>query len=528
MENEKSQIDLRSYWAILGRRKALLILPLMIVPLVAFIITYFMKPTYVSTVSILIGDTMVLPTPVQQDVQGRNGGYDYRSAQELQSSYLNQITSTKYLKRLIAVLNIPISEEVKRMVALTKANYPDVTESDLAENILSDQLRKRVMVSMRSNNLIDLSVVSIDPISARKMAAALADIFIEENLASELAGIRSSISFSEDQLAFYKDKLKEAEDKLRDFRQGILSSSFGQDTSSINLREIASAVQTLDIEISNEQEQQAGLRSALDQESVDVSAFTLPPGVSTLRDRLLGNVNQLANLLTSYSWRDAKVVSLNEESRGLITDITTQIRTWAEQKYAASPANVRETIIEYLAGNIVTDFNHAKRASLDSYIGKTKTKLGEDPGTEITLQRLQSEVDSYKRFYDLFVSHSQNAAINQSAIKVEAEAKYTIIRPASLPLAPDSPNRFRIFGMGIALGLVLGFGAILTVELLDDSFKKIEDVTHYLKLPVIGTIPRMELPFGNSSKKRFPIIIGLGISMVLIMIIVFLHFKKNG
>jgi polysaccharide biosynthesis transport protein len=529
LENEKSQIDLKSYWAILERRKALLILPLMIVPLVAFLITYFMKPTYVSTVTILVGDTRVLPTTVQQDIEGRvGGGYDYRTTQDLQNSYLNQMTSSKYLKRLIAVLDIPIPDNIKKVVAATKANFPQITENDLAENILIEDLRKKVIVNMRANNLIEVSFTGADPIGAQKEAAALADIFIEENLAAELAGIRSSISFSEDQLEFYKNKLKDAEDKLRNFRQSLLTSSFGQDTSSNNLREIAAAVQALDMDIAGESDQQANLRTALDNSTVDVNTMVLPANIDTIRDKLLGSVTQLSDLLTSYNWKDVRVVSVNEEARGLLDQMATQIKEWAGQRYADQTPDIRATIISYLSGNIVLDFNRAKRASLDSYIGKTRARLGENPGTAITMQRLQSEVDSYKKFYDLFVSHSQNAAINQSAIKVEAEAKYTVIKPATLPLSPDSPKRLRILGMGLALGLALGFGAIMVVELLDDSFKKVEDVTEYLRLPVIGTIPRMELPFGNSSKKRVPIIIGLAISFLLFISIVILHFKKNG
>jgi uncharacterized protein involved in exopolysaccharide biosynthesis len=282
------------------------------------------------------------------------------------------------------------------------------------------------------------------------------------------------------------------------------------------------------MDISGEQDQQAGLRTAIADENIDINMLVLPAAVSTIREKLLGNVTQLSNLLASYTWRDVRVVSINEESRGLLTQISNQIRTWVEQSFASQEPQVRETIVNYLTGNIILDYNRAKRSSLDSFIGKTRSKLGEDPGTEITMQRLQSEVDSYKKFYDLFVSHSQNAAINQSAIKVEAEAKYTVIIPATMPLSPDSPKRFRIFAMGLALGLALGFGAIVTVELLDDSFKKVEDISEYLGLPVIGTIPRMELPYSGSSKKHIPLIIGVAISFLLIIVIVFLHLKRNG
>lgn len=531
MNNEKSQVDLKSYYAILGRRKALILIPIMIVPLVAFLITYFINPSYVSAVTILLTDPQVLPMTVERDIGTSGGGYEYSSRislQEKQNSYYNQITSTKYLRRLIASLNLDISDDIRKTVVVTKTNYPQISEIDLAENILADQLRKRVTVDMRGNNLIEVSFEASDPVTAQKMAAALADIFIEENLASELAGVRSSIAFSEEQLAFYKDKLKTAEDKLRDYRANLITTAFGEDTSSTTLREVSTAVQALDLDISGQQDMLADLRTQLANENVIINSIVLPSQISAKRDRLIGNADRLSELLANYDWKDIRIYSINEESRNLIDEIKTDIGAWIDQRFPEQPLQERNLLVNYFSGNVIIDFNRAKRATLDRYLLKTKSLVGEDPSTEITLQRLQSEIDSYKDFYDLFVSHSQNAAISQSAKKVEAEAKYTIIKPAALPLTPDSPKRVRIFGMGIALGLMIGFGAVMLVELLDNSFKRVEDVSEALKLQVIGTIPRMDLPFANTNRKRVPIAIGVSLSFILVLVIIFLNFKRNG
>jgi len=530
LNTEKSQVDLRNYWAVLGRRKALLILPMMIVPLVAFAITYFMPPSYLSSVTIMLSESNVLPMTVEHDIEGRSASFDYSrlSMQDRQNSYYNQVTSTKYLQRLIATLNLPTSENVRKTVAEIKADFPQISESEMAGNIMADELRSKVTVNMRANNLIEVSFAASDPVSAQSMASALAGIFIEENLAAELAGVRSSISFSEEQLAFYKDKLKNAEDKMGDYRKKLLASSFEEDTSMTNLQEVASAVQALDIDISERQDHQAGLRTLLDAENVTVSDLVLPAKIMGNREKLLNITSRLSELLTNYSWKDLRVYNLNEESRTLILSISDDIRDWAEQRHADLSSDATETISQYLSGNIILDYERSKRATLDRYISQTRIRLGEDPATEVTMQRLQSEIDSYKKFYDLFVSHSQNAAINQSAKKVEAEAKYTIIKPASLPLAPDSPKRVKILGMGVALGLMLGFGAIMVMELLDSSFKKVEDLSEFLNIPVIGTIPKMNLPFGNVSKKRVPIAIGVSVSFILVLLIIFLNFRKNG
>jgi uncharacterized protein involved in exopolysaccharide biosynthesis len=529
LNNEKSQIDIKNYWAIFSRRKALVFLPLMIVPLVAFLMTYFMTPTYVSSVTILLSDPKVLPITVERDFENRSS-YDYgrTSIQEMRNSYYSQITSTKYLRRLIAALNLPITEAVRKIVATTKANYPQISETDLAENIMADQLRSRVTVEMRTINLIEVSFISSDPVTAQKMVAALADIFIEENLAAELAGVTSSIAFSEEQLAFYKDRLKNAEDKLRNYRANLLASSFGEDTSATTVREVSAALQALDLDISNQQDIQADLRGRLAMENIEISSLNLPAQIIGKEDKLLNSAGRLTDLLANYDWRDFRIYNLNEEARNLIIELGNDIKAWVDQRFPDYSKEQKSLVAGYLTGNIVLDFNRSKRTTLDQYILKAKTMVGQDPSTEITLSRLQSEIDSYKRFYDLFVSHSQNAAISQSAKKVEAEARFTIIKPAALPLSPDSPKRLKILGMGVALGLMIGFGAVMLIELLDNSFKKVEDVTEYLKLPVIGTIPKMEIPFSDAGKRKVPIAIGVGVSFILVLLIIFLNFKRNG
>lgn len=529
MSSEKSQIDLKGYWGILGRRRSLIILPLMIVPLVAFAITYFIKPSFVSSVTILINETKILPTTVEREVGDQQDfGFSSRtSMQERQSSFFNQITSTNNLRRLIAVLNLPITEDVKRKVAATKASYPEISETDLAENIMAEDLRKDITVNLKANNLIEINISADDPVFAQKLSRTLADIFIEENLAQELAGVRSNISFSQEQLEFYKEKLKNSEDRLRDYRQALVTTSVGEDTSSSSLQQLVSAVDALDTDISRQKDRQVDLRGALLSEKIDVRDIGLPQEILSQKDRLLNGVRRLADLLNSYTWKDPQVLNLNEESRVSLNNIGQNIRAYVDKKFADKTLPVKEQIVEYLMTSVNMDFNQSKQLTLNKAISRIKSRIGQDPAIEVTMQRLQSDVDSYKKLYDLFVDHSQYAAINQSAMKVEAEAKYTIIKPASLPLTPDSPKRFRILGMGFALGLALGFGAIMLVEMLDNSFKRIEDVTQYLKLPVLGTVPRIDLPYSPQGKKRVPLLVGMGVSFLLIVLIIFLNFKNG-
>ncbi len=66
-----------------------------------------------------------------------------------------------------------------------------------------------------------------------------------------------------------------------------------------------------------------------------------------------------------------------------------------------------------------------------------------------------------------------------------------IIDAARLPSRPIAPNRMRNTMMGFAVGLMIGFGLALLVEILDRSIKSEEQITELLGIPVLGSVPRI-------------------------------------
>jgi succinoglycan biosynthesis transport protein ExoP len=526
MPESMGQIDIREYLSILRRRKVFVIIPVMIIPLVAFVIGFFMPPVYNSSVTLLIGEAKVLPPSVERQLDAGRP-YSREEIGERQRVLYGRITSTQTLRRLIAVLGIPIPQDIRRMVASARSSYPEISENELAETILADKLRNNVSVSLSSTNLVQIGFAASDPVQAQKRAKTLADIFIEESLARELAGVKSNIAFSEEQLEFYRDKLIAAENKLKNFRQQLIVSNVEEDTSGLNLQQIASAAEAIEFEISSLEDKQREYRGLILAEGLNVSGIVFPGELSREKNKLLSDIEKLTDLLTRHSWKDPKVLTLNEDAKNTLTDLKGKVRDHVETKYAEQPDNVRDIISKYLVGGLAIDFNRAKLKTLDQSIVAIKSRLTNNPDSEITLDRLQSEVDNYKTLYDLFVKHSQFAAIDQSARKVEAEAKFAIIKPASMPLGPTSPNKIQLLLLGLAIGLVFGVSIVILIEILDGSFKKLEDFERYTGVKVLGTIPRMNLPYGSGFKSKIPYIIGAGVSFMLVALILFLRSKGN-
>jgi uncharacterized protein involved in exopolysaccharide biosynthesis len=153
MSEVTSQIDIREYLSVLNKRKVYIIIPIMIIPLVAFAIGFFIPPVYHSSVTLLIGESKVLPPSVERQLEAGRP-LSRESITERQQAIYSQITSTEYLRRLIAILDIPFPQEIRTMAAKAKSAYPEISENDLAETILADKLRGDVEVELSAANLL--------------------------------------------------------------------------------------------------------------------------------------------------------------------------------------------------------------------------------------------------------------------------------------------------------------------------------------------------------------------------------------
>lgn len=67
--------------------------------------------------------------------------------------------------------------------------------------------------------------------------------------------------------------------------------------------------------------------------------------------------------------------------------------------------------------------------------------------------------------------------------------KVEVIESVKLPEKPISPNNFKNIAIGIILGLAIGIGIAVCMELMNNTFKAKNDLENALGIPVVGVIP---------------------------------------
>jgi polysaccharide biosynthesis transport protein len=97
---------------------------------------------------------------------------------------------------------------------------------------------------------------------------------------------------------------------------------------------------------------------------------------------------------------------------------------------------------------------------------------------------LQRDVESAQRAYDTMQQRVSQASIESQ----NTQTNLSVLKQATVPMAPSSPNLLKNIGASVALGLLLGLGLVLGREQLDRRLRTVDDVTE-LKQNLLVSLP---------------------------------------
>ena len=91
------------------------------------------------------------------------------------------------------------------------------------------------------------------------------------------------------------------------------------------------------------------------------------------------------------------------------------------------------------------------------------------------------------------------ADMGQAVELAQKGEKFQVVETAVVPAQPVSPNRPLFVLVGTVLGLLAGLSLLALREIADESFHTVRDLQGTLGLPVLGTIPAIEVAGGGAA-----------------------------
>lgn len=392
-----------------------------------------------------------------------------------------EMGKNKYRRQLVDSGSIAEAIEQERSVngftfrfAPTVERLPKVVKFKITrfrKAVKSFQSKTNVRLN-RAGTLMIVSMTDKDPVLVAQMVNRLSEIYVDESISVKRRNIEKRRKILEERKAIAEQQLKEADEALKRFKE---SHFISLDTEVKTQVEDLSRFEGERDELIGQRESLAVLLEKLKTSTPDSlqaryvyrqitthPSFEQDPNMGLLRQQLLDLETRRGRLLERVTENHPDVLEIDSQ----IKDIHWRIKKAAESR------------LTYLNKRIFR---------LTRNINGLRAQLQKLPSEEQKLAELTRQRKIKEQIYSKLLLDYQEVQLSEA---VEAE-DVDILDPAIPPEYPTNRGKKRMAMLGAFFALVMGLSVAVVLEFLDKSIKTPEDVKKHLKLPLLGTIPKV-------------------------------------
>ncbi|WGD31622.1 polysaccharide biosynthesis tyrosine autokinase [Ancylobacter sp. WKF20] len=482
---EGGRFDLHHAVDFLLRRWPLIAMVAASVLAAAFVIYLTITPTYTSTAEVLL------------DSSSRSGLGNELSPLDDKTVIDDQmaiLTSVNFLKRVVeheklnedpefGAPEVSILARLKLLVGLGGAPAPAAVSQPTSGDDIDPTTRGtigRLTLAMTigrkpRSSIITIAVASEDRVKAARIANAIADAYITDQLESRFESARRASSWLTERMQSLREALRASEEAVVKFRNDNNIVAVGSRTlNDQQLSEVNAELVQIQTEAAAKKAKYEQARDLLENGGkVDSIPDVIKSGViSDLRGRLASVSAREADLVSRYGERHPLVVNVRAERREVERLINTEIQR--------------------IIVNLKNDYDVAQTRAdaMEANVASASGQAGAESSLTIRLRELERDAQANRTLYETFLTQAKLTS-ERSEMDIQ-DAR--IITPALPGGGPTSPSRPLFLGAGAALGLIVGFGVALLLDLLNSGFTSPRQVEEQTGLPVLSSVEWADFP----------------------------------
>lgn len=446
-------MTLANFIAIVRARLRLLLLVMGVTVVTAVVISMMLPKKYMAVASVVLD---AKPDPVSALI------YPGLASPAFIATQVDVLGSDRVALRVVRDLKLTESPEIRQQ-------WQDATDgAGTVEQWLVETIKKSVDIQpSKESNVISVAYKAPDP----RFAAALANAFVQAYIATSLElrvnPAKQYNSFFDDQAKAARATLEAAQTKLSNFQRqnGIVVNDERMDVEMARLNELSTQLvtfQAMTAESSSRQAQATGASADRLQEVLN------NPVIGQLKSDLNRSEARLQELSTRYGDNHPQVV----EARANIAELRSRVES--ETRRVSGGATVANTINRQREADT--------RAALEAQRAKVlRLKAMRDEGAV-----LLRDLEGAQRAFE-----GVSARLTQSGLESQStQSNVSVLSPAVAPIKPSSPNVLLNTALSVVVGLLLGTGIALLLELRDRRVRGVADVMEVLQLPILGVMPK--------------------------------------
>jgi polysaccharide chain length determinant protein (PEP-CTERM system associated) len=489
IENRELTVD--DYLAILRRRMKVILIPMLLAPIVGFLISYAFPAKYTSTSLVQVEEQQVpgdyVKPAVSADLGARIAG--------LQQQVLSRSQLLPMVNRLgLAGKSTNVDDLIDKIsqgVAIQLVQTPTPGKPKKAGDTSE---APGFNVNFTWDN----------PKAAQQICSEITSMITLENLRSRGAVTQSTTEFLSRQLEAAKSDLNDQDRRLADFKRLHMGQLPGDEDNNMKLLGGMNSQLDANTQTLNRAEQdKAYTESMLAQQLAAWRSTQNSTNPQTLQQQLAALQTQLLALQARYTDDYPDVIKTKSDivqtQRRLneLDKVASSSTDTTAKAGVAEPPEIQQlrTQIHQYSDAIAQATRDQKR--LQENIQTYQGRVNLSPAVEEQYKQLTRDYDTAQKGYDdLLAKKSQSEMQNDMERRQQGE-QMNVLNAATFPDSPSFPVRWMFAAGGLGGGLALGLIVVLWLEMRDKSIRTEQDVIAALDLPMLVSVPWIGTDAGN-------------------------------
>ncbi|GMO29901.1 MULTISPECIES: polysaccharide biosynthesis tyrosine autokinase [unclassified Bradyrhizobium] len=349
------------------------------------------------------------------------------------------------------------------------------SEFELTRKALGVFASNRTVKRLGLTYVMEIGFTSRDPQKAARIANAIADAYIVDQLEAKYQATRRASVWLQDRIKELRTQASAAQKAVVDFKiANNIVDSGGRLMNEQQLAEVNSQLVMAHAGTAEAKARMDRINDILKQEIPDASVADALKNdtIVKLRGQYVDMASKESIWSAKYGADHLAAVNLRRQMAEIKKNIIDELKRIQESyKSDYDIAQTREEAIKSSLANAVSESQLTNQA-------------------QIQLRELESTAQSYQAMYDNFLQRYMESVQQQSFPITEAR----VISAATTPLIKSAPKSLVILGAALLGGLMLSFGAAMARELSDKVFRTTSQVEEQLGANCVAILPALGSP----------------------------------
>lgn len=346
------------------------------------------------------------------------------------------------------------------------------SEFESTRKALSYLERNRTTKRLGQTYVMEIGFTSLEPSKAARIANAIADAYIVDQLEAKYQATRRASVWLQDRIKELRTQASAAQKAVVDFKTANnIVDTGGRLINEQQLAEVNSQLILAHAATAEAKARLDRMNDIVKQEIPDASVADALKNetIVKLRGQYVDMASKESIWSAKYGSDHLAAVNLRRQMTEVKKNITDELKR-IQQSYKS----------DY---DIATTREESIKSSLNSAVSESQLTNQ----AQIQLRELESNAQTYQAMYDNFLQRYMESVQQQSFPITEAR----VISAASKPLTKSYPKTLIILAGALFGGIILGFGAAAAREMTDNVFRTTAEVERALGSNCIAILPAL-------------------------------------